>query len=80
MKLSFTERGIEMSEDFDLLDERQAAKTIKVLPHTLTVWRCRKPHKAPPFIKIGRKVLYRRADLRDWLAAQVVRPQREGAA
>jgi len=65
--------------DFDLLEERQAARLVKVLPHTLMVWRCRTPHKAPPHLKLGRKVYYRRTDLRDWLAAQVVRA-REGAA
>lgn len=65
--------------DFDLLDEAQAAKVAKVLPHTLAVWRCRKPEKAPPYVRLGRKVFYRRVDLRDWIAAQVVRA-RQGAA
>lgn len=68
----------DVNDDFDLLDEKQAAKTIKLLPHTLTVWRCRKPSKAPPYIRLGRKIFYRRSDLRNWLAAQVVRPQEMG--
>jgi hypothetical protein len=58
--------------EFDLLTERQAAKLVKVLPHTLTIWRCH-GRPAPPHIRLGRKVYYRRCDLRDWIAAQVVR-------
>lgn len=63
--------------DFDLLDEKQAAKIVKCLPHTMAVWRCRQPHKSPPYVRLGRKVYYRRQDLREWLAAKVVRAQEQ---
>ena len=53
----------------DLLDEQQAAIAIDVTPGTLSVWRSTGRYKLP-FIKIGRKVRYRRADLEAWLDAR----------
>ena len=53
----------------DLLDEQQAAITIDVTPGTLSVWRSTGRYKLP-FIKVGRKVRYRRADLEAWLEAR----------
>ena len=50
----------------DLLDEQQAASTIDVTPGTLSVWRSTGRYNLP-FIKIGSKVRYRRADLEAWL-------------
>lgn len=53
----------------ELLDENQAAKTIDVTPGTLSVWRSTGRYNLP-FIKVGRKVRYRRADLEDWLESR----------
>ena len=53
----------------DLLDEVQAAVTLDVTPGTLAVWRSTGRYKLP-FIKVGRKVRYRRADLEAWLEAR----------
>ena len=53
----------------DLLDEQQAAITIDVTPGTLSVWRSTGRYNLP-FIKVGRKVRYRRADLETWLEAR----------
>ncbi len=50
----------------DLLDEKAAAAEIDVVPGTLSVWRSTGRY-ALPFLKIGRKVRYRRGDLHDWL-------------
>ncbi len=52
---------------YDLLDERSAAKAIDVAPNTLAVWRSTGRYRLP-FIKVGRKVRYRREDLVVWLA------------
>ena len=67
-------------DEFSLLTEKQAAKIVKQKPHTLAVWRCRKPWKAIPHIKIGRSVFYRRADIAEWLQSKLVRPSEERAA
>ena len=53
----------------DLLDEQQAAITIDVTPGTLSVWRSTGRYNLP-FIKVGRKVRYRRTDLEAWLEAR----------
>ena len=52
----------------DLLDDHAAAAMLDVSPGTLSVWRSTGRY-ALPFLKIGRKVRYRRADLDAWLAA-----------
>ena len=50
----------------DLLDEKAAAQLLDMSPGTLSVWRSTGRYNLP-FIKIGRNVRYRRADLVAWL-------------
>lgn len=50
----------------NLLDEKQAAEVLTVEPGTLSVWRSTGRYKIP-FVKVGRRVRYRRADLDAWL-------------
>jgi predicted DNA-binding transcriptional regulator AlpA len=50
----------------DLLDEKAAAQFLDMSPGTLSVWRSTGRYNLP-FIKIGRNVRYRRADLVAWL-------------
>jgi len=51
----------------DLLDEKAAAAVLDVSPGTLPVWRSTGRY-ALPFLKVGRNVRYRHADLLAWLA------------
>lgn len=55
----------------NLLGNIAAATYLGVTPRTLEVWRCTKRH-AIPYIKVGRLVKYRQADLDTWLTAQTV--------
>ncbi|MEF8730668.1 MAG: helix-turn-helix domain-containing protein [Candidatus Accumulibacter meliphilus] len=50
----------------DLLDEKEAGLFLDTAPGTLSVWRSTGRYNLP-FVKIGRKVRYRRADLLAWL-------------
>jgi excisionase family DNA binding protein len=50
----------------DLLDDNAAAAVLDVSPGTLSVWRSTGRYSLP-FIKVGRNVRYRRADLTAWL-------------
>ncbi len=50
----------------DLLDDKAAAAVLDVSPGTLSVWRSTGRY-ALPFLKIGRKVRYRRSDLQAWM-------------
>ena len=49
-----------------LLDDKAAAAVLDVTPGTLSVWRSTGRY-ALPFLKVGRKVRYRRSDLLNWL-------------
>jgi predicted DNA-binding transcriptional regulator AlpA len=50
-----------------LLDESAVAALTGLDRHTLATWRCRR--KGPPFLRLGRAVRYREADVRAWLAS-----------
>lgn len=54
----------------DLLDDHAAAEMLDVSPGTLSVWRSTGRYSLP-YLKIGRKVRYRRADLEAWLASRL---------
>ena len=53
----------------DLLDEKQAAEVLTVEPGTLSVWRSTGRYSIP-FVKVGRRVRYRRCDLLAWLKSR----------
>lgn len=53
----------------DLLDEKATAALLDVSPGTLSVWRSTGRY-ALPFLKIGRKVRYRRSALEAWMTAR----------
>lgn len=46
----------------DLLTREQAADYLGITPRTLAVWACVKRYNLP-YVKVGRLVKYRRADL-----------------
>ena len=54
----------------DLLNEQEAAHVLDTAPGTLSVWRSTGRYNLP-FLKVGRSVRYRRADLLAWLDARV---------
>ena len=58
-----------IQSDRDLLDEKEAAEVLTLSPGTLSVWRSTGRY-ALPFLKIGRKVRYRRADLLAWMESR----------
>jgi hypothetical protein len=71
-------RGALRSIDPDeLVSSAVAAKQLGVKQQTLTAWRCE--HRGPAFIKIGRAVWYRRADIAAFIGAQRCEPGMEGA-
>ena len=58
-----------MDDRTELLSPDQAAATIDVTSGTLSVWRSTGRYGIP-FIKIGRKVRYRKSDLIAWLESR----------
>lgn len=57
--------------DSGLLDRPHAAAYLGVTPRTLAVWACTGRYNLP-YVKVGRKVKYRRIDLDAWLTERTV--------
>jgi hypothetical protein len=55
----------------ELLTNHVAAKIIGVTAHTLDVWRITNRYGLP-YIRVGRKIRYRRSDLVAWLESRRV--------
>lgn len=55
----------------DFLTTPEAAEYLGTRPHTLEVWRTSGRHRIP-FVKVGRLVKYRRADLDAWLRSRTI--------
>lgn len=49
-----------------LLTPAETAELLSVKEQTLSVWRCRGAHGLP-FVRVGRSVRYRRADIEEWM-------------
>uniref|UniRef100_A0A6M3LCU7 Putative DNA binding, helix-turn-helix domain containing protein n=2 Tax=viral metagenome TaxID=1070528 RepID=A0A6M3LCU7_9ZZZZ len=58
----------------ELMDVTEAAEFLRLSRVTLDIWRSAKT--GPPFIRAGRRILYRLDDLREWVAARQVTPER----
>lgn len=54
----------------EVLDNVEAARFLGVSPETLPQWRVR--GNGPPFVRVGRRVVYRRATLERWLQEREV--------
>lgn len=52
----------------ELIDPVKVAGALSVKPQTLTAWRTL--GRGPPYVKIGKRVFYRRADVESWLGTQ----------
>ena len=57
-----------------ILSEKPAAKYLGLSRSYLAQARCCQKPDGPPYIKIGRAIRYRVADLDEWLNARTVRP------
>lgn len=60
-----------------VLSSKQAAEVIGLQPPTLEKDR-REAHLGIPFVRAGRRVIYRFADLKDWLEEQKQTPIKKG--
>jgi excisionase family DNA binding protein len=58
--------------DDRLLNSREAARYLGLEPGTLSIWRCTKRYPLS-YVKIGRKVMYRKSDVDAFIEARTVR-------
>ena len=56
-----------------LLTRREAAAYLGISEGTLSVWACTGRYQVP-YLKVGRSVKYRQADLDRWLESRAVNP------
>jgi Helix-turn-helix domain len=56
-----------------MVEAQAAAEMLGVQVSTLAAWRCRK--KGPPYLKVGKGVRYRVADLNAWIEASRIMPE-----
>lgn len=56
----------------DSLTTDQAAHMLNVSAAVMSSWRYKQAPDAPPYVKVGRNVRYRRADLEAWMASRTV--------
>jgi hypothetical protein len=54
-----------------LVDEKIAAEILDVTPGTLSVWRCTRRYPLP-YVRVGRAIRYRIADLERFIASRTV--------
>ena len=52
----------------DWISRDQLAQELRLKPDTLARWEARR--QGPPCTRLGRKILYRRAAVQDWIRAQ----------
>ncbi len=57
--------------DDPLLDRQEAARYLGIKPQTLAVWASSGRYSLP-YVRVGRRALYRRSNLDDWLAARTI--------
>ena len=54
----------------DLLTNAEAASYLRLAPGTLDVWRCTGRYSTLRFVRVGRSIRYRRADLDEWMESR----------
>lgn len=66
------------TQDDDLLDSAQVSSQMlggRVKPRTIDSWRSPTRAQPLPFVRAGRRCLYRRSAVREWLAQNTSAPK-----
>lgn len=62
--------GQEIRSQLGILTTEEVASSLEVTEHTLAMWRSE--GKGPKFVRLGRGIFYRRADVQEWIDKSVV--------
>lgn len=60
----------DLRSQIGIMSVEEVAVALDVTPHTLYIWRA--DGRGPKFVKLGRTVFYRRADVQEWIDSNVV--------
>lgn len=63
-------RAATLRSAIELFNEEELAEILEVKPQTLATWRAEE--RGPDYVKLGKSVFYRKADVLDWINANVV--------
>lgn len=63
-------RAATLRSVIELFNEDELAEILEVKPQTLATWRAEE--RGPDYVKLGKSVFYRKADVLDWVNANVV--------
>jgi hypothetical protein len=63
-----------MIDPHELISANEAAQLLHLEPSTLADWRC--DDKGPAYIRLGKRIFYRRADISTWIGQQRHEPRR----
>jgi hypothetical protein len=63
-------RKADLCDQLGLLSQTDLALVLGITPETLVEWRRLK--RGPDFVRAGKSVMYRRADVLDWIERSVV--------
>jgi hypothetical protein len=62
------------AQELEFLTANETAKLIRSSRGGLAAARCKRSPNTPPFIRLGRRILYRRAEVMEWLESRRVDP------
>lgn len=65
-----TALNTDLKTDFGLMSQEDLSALVCVTKETLREWRRLK--QGPDFVRVGKSVFYRRQDVENWIAANVV--------
>lgn len=60
-----------------IMSVEEVGMLLDVTTHTLAIWRTES--KGPAYARLGRSIFYRRSDVEEWIANNVIRPGVEAA-
>jgi Helix-turn-helix domain len=63
-----------MIDPDELIPAAEAAELLRLEPSTLADWRC--DDKGPGYVRLGKRIFYRREDIAEWIGAQRHEPRR----
>lgn len=67
-------RAATLRSAIELFSEDELAEVLDVKPQTLAAWRAEE--RGPDYVKLGKSVFYRKADVLEWINANVVLTRR----
>jgi predicted DNA-binding transcriptional regulator AlpA len=63
--------GNELRKQLGIMSTEEVARSLEVTEHTLAMWRA--DRKGPDYVRLGRSIFYRTADVQDWINGNIIK-------